>query len=137
MQCSTSIEISLCIQWFRYNPIPKMGIFVREWAVLHGRDTRRVVELQDPLSMTTEKTHPAFFQPKNSLAITGLAAHRWRDMRLAGILVEGVHYTRGGGGTIYITAMCLDGLVQGFDSPEHIAACNRWLRSLPSNGAKK
>lgn len=118
-------------------PYTKNPHFCTGMGVLRGWDTCRVVELRHHQTMTTENSIPIFFQPKNSLAITGLAAHRWRDLRLAGTLVEGVHYTREARGAVYVTSMCMDGLVQGFNSPEHLAACDRWLRSLPSHGQKK
>ena len=49
--------------------------------------------------------------------------------------IEGVHWwcEDGGDRPIYNLALIRDGQRQGFDSPAHILACQRWLKSRPGS----
>lgn len=66
----------------------------------------------------------------------------WSDSTLDRRIKDGTlkvpqHYTREPTGRfLFNPELILDGILNGFDSSSHLAACNHFLRSLPSNQPK-
>jgi hypothetical protein len=72
--------------------------------------------------------------PKDLEPETGISRWTWRDKRLRGELKERLHWVRFSATKIlYNLPLIKDGLLFGFDSPEHRIACERFLAAMPSN----
>lgn len=95
-------------------------------------------EIQSLRSLLEEKTVETAYQKKaaNLLDRDVRTLQRWRKEKR---LVEGVHWWPEDvdGAPIYNIPLIQDGLRQGFNSPPHIKACQRWLAQQPSNQRRK
>jgi hypothetical protein len=69
---------------------------------------------------------------------TGISKYTWRDKRLRGELKEGVHWVRfSTRKVLYNLPLVQDALFNGFDSPEHRVACEKFLASMACNQPKR